>query len=86
MAATVVESEDDRLQFSIWEELNQVAVEHLREGDQCNALLLSEKNGFLIWLSESGFLVSTPLAEGVSEEKGGYYLLEDYRCSPGRED
>ena len=76
MAATVVESEDDRLQFSIWEELNQVAVEHLREGDQCNALLLSEKNGFLIWLSESGFLVSTPLAEGVSEEKGGYYLLE----------
>ena len=76
MAATVVESEDDRLQFSIWEELNQVAVEHLREGDQCNALLLSEKNGFLIWLSESGFLVSTPLAEGVSEEKGEYYLLE----------
>ena len=53
-----------------------MAVEHLREGDQCNALLLSEKNGFLIWLSESGFLVSTPLAEGVSEEKGGYYLLE----------
>lgn len=76
MTATVVESEDDRLQFSIWEELNQVAVEHLRVGDQCNALLLSEKNGFLTWLSESGFLVSTPLAEGVSEERGGYYLLE----------
>lgn len=32
MTATVVESEDDRLQFSIWEELNQVAVEHLRVG------------------------------------------------------
>ena len=76
MTATVVESEDDRLQFSIWEELNQVAVEHLRVGDQCNALLLSEKNGFVTWLSESGFLVSTPLAEGVSEERGGYYLLE----------
>ncbi len=76
MLATVVESEDDRLQFSIWEELNQVAVEHLREGDQCNALLLSERNGFVTWLSDKGFLVSTPLAEGVSEERGGYYLLE----------
>lgn len=64
MAATVVESEDDRLQFSIWEELNQVAVEHLREGDQCNALLLSEKNGFLIWLSESGFWYRLLLLKG----------------------
>ena len=48
----------------------------MREGDQCNALLLSEKNGFLTWLSESGFLVSTPLTEGSNEERGGYYLLE----------
>ena len=86
MTATVVESEDDRLQFSIWEELNQVAVEHLRVGDQCNALLLSEKNGFLTWLSESGFLVSTPLARGVERGERGVLSFGGYRCSPGRED
>lgn len=64
MTATVVESEDDRLQFFDLGGTESGGREHLRVGDQCNALLLSEKNGFVTWLSESGFLVSTPLAEG----------------------
>lgn len=76
MTATVIEAEEGRLRFSIWEQLGRFAVENVREGDCCNALLLNERNGILTWLAEAGFIVYTRTSEMFDVEEGDYCLLE----------
>jgi len=76
MTATVIEAEDGRLRFSIWEQLGRFAVENVRAGDRCNALLLGERNGILTWLAETGFMVHTRTSEMLEVKEGDYCLLE----------
>ena len=75
LQATVVESSEEKLQFSIWEELNRSAAVRLDAGDECNALFLYEKNELLIWLSENGYIVYTSVPEGMEIKENDCYLL-----------
>lgn len=76
MTATVIEAEDGRLRFSIWEQLGRFSVGNVQEGERCNALLLNERNGILTWLAEAGFIVYTRTSEMFDVEEGDYCLLE----------
>lgn len=74
--ATVVESTEEKLQFSIWEELNHSASARLQAGDRCSALFLYEKNEMQIWLAEYGCVIYTGVTEGLHVEENDCYLLE----------
>ena len=75
MMASVVESTEEKLQFSIWEELNRSAVARLQVGDSCNALFLYEKNEMRIWLAEYGYMVYTGVSGEMDLNENDCYLL-----------
>lgn len=76
MMATVAEDTNDRLQFSLWDELNPSVAEHVQPGDFCVATLLNERNGLMTWLSKQGFVVFTRADEMFPAEEGCTYTLE----------
>ncbi len=75
LMASVVESTEEKLQFSIWEELNRSAVARLQVGDPCNALFLYEKNEMRIWLAENGYMVYTEVSGEMDLRENDCYSL-----------
>ena len=76
LIATVSESTDERLQFSILEEIEIFVGTRYHEGEPINALLLNVREDLLTWVSESGFLVFSKPDPSYSPEIGSFYLLE----------
>lgn len=75
MMASVVESTEEKLQFSIWEELNRSAVARLQVGAPCNALFLYEKNGMRVWLAENGYMIYTEVSGEMDLRENDCYSL-----------
>lgn len=74
--ASVIETPDGRLQFSIMEEINKYILARYHAGEPCNALLLHVNEDLLTWVSEPGFRMFTKPAPSFMPEVGSFYLLE----------
>ncbi len=74
--ASVIESPDERLQFSITGEIDKYMIARYHAGEPCNALLLHVNEDLLTWVSESGFRIFTKPDVSFTPEVGSFYLLE----------
>ncbi|WP_279091752.1 helix-turn-helix domain-containing protein [Butyricimonas virosa] len=76
LLASVCESTDERLQFSILEEIEMFVGLRYHVGEPINALLLNANNELLTWVSEPGFILFSKPAPSFSPQVGEFYLLE----------
>lgn len=76
MTACVIESSDERLSFSILEDIGASIGARFHAGEYTHARLQAKKDNLLIWLSESGYPVYTGLSSLYDPEVGDVHILK----------
>lgn len=76
MTARVIESSDDRLSFSILEDLGTSIGARFHAGEYTRARLQAKKDKLQIWISESGYPVYSMASSQHNPEIGDVYVLK----------
>lgn len=76
MKATVIGVTEDRMQFSIKDELDALVGVRFKPGDVMDALLLYKTSDLYTWVSEHGFCVFTPPKMEFDAEIGSFRELK----------